>query len=282
MVSSSIRKDGSVRLGRRRDGSVAHLPLSMAFQPIVDISSRTIFAYEALVRGTEQESALDILGQVTPESRAAFDQSCRIKAMILAQQLGIAEQGALLSVNFMPGTDYSAADCFQRTVQAAEWTGFPLTSLMFEISEMESLKDTERLRAISAEYRRHGLTIALDDFGAGNSGLNLLADIEVQVLKLDGRLVRGINFQPRAEEIVRSTAAMAHRLGIQIVAECVETLAEVHILRDAGISLMQGYLFAAPTFESLPEIRWPKEISAHNGTSIKLDGVPSSSLSSVA
>jgi EAL domain-containing protein (putative c-di-GMP-specific phosphodiesterase class I) len=250
----------------------------MAFQPIIDIRRRSIFAYEALVRGTEQESAIAVLGKVTEESRSAFDQSCRIKAMILAQQLGIADQGALLSVNFMPGVTYSAADCFQRTVQAAEWTGFPLNSLMFEISEMESLNDTERLRAIAAEYRRHGLTIALDDFGAGNSGLNLLADIEVQVLKLDGRLVRGIDSQPRAEEIVRSTAAMAHRLGIQIVAECVETRAEVDVLLACGITLMQGYLFAAPTFESLPEITWPEQPVQHHGRSLNLaspTGLPS-------
>lgn len=253
----------------------------MAFQPIVDVRRRTVFAYEALVRGTEQESATDVLGQVTEESRSAFDQSCRIKAMILAQQLGIADQGALLSVNFMPGAHYSAADCFQRTVQAAEWTGFPLPSLMFEISEMESLKDTVRLRAIAAEYRRNGLTVALDDFGAGNSGLNLLADIEVQVIKLDGRLVRGIDSQPRAEEIVRSTAAMAKRLGIKIIGECVETRAEFDILLDCGITLMQGYLFAKPTFESLPEITWPEESLQHR--SMTLDALsPTPGLPSVA
>jgi EAL domain-containing protein (putative c-di-GMP-specific phosphodiesterase class I) len=255
----------------------------MAFQPIVDIKRRTIFAYEALVRGTEQESATDILGQVTEETRAAFDQSCRIKAMILAQQLGLADQGALLSVNFMPGVHYTAADCFQRTVQAAEWTGFPLNSLMFEISEMESLKDTERLRAIATEYRRHGLTIALDDFGAGNSGLNLLADIEVQVIKLDGRLVRGIDSQPRAQEIVRSTSAMAQRLGIQIVAECVETRVEVDILRNCGIYLMQGYLFAKPTFESLPEITWPDDLKRNTVAIDSVDVSPTPpGLSSVA
>jgi EAL domain-containing protein (putative c-di-GMP-specific phosphodiesterase class I) len=252
----------------------------MAFQPIVDIRRRTIFAYEALVRGTEEESAGAILNQITDESRSAFDQSCRIKAMILAQELGIASQGALLSVNFMPGANYSAVDCFQRTVQAAEWTGFPLTSLMFEISEMESLNDTNRLRSIAAEYRRHGLTIALDDFGAGNSGLNLLADLDVQVLKLDGRLVRGIHTQPRAEEIVRSTAAMANRLGIQIVAECVETHAEVDILVDCGITLMQGYLFAKPSFECLPEITWPEAHGQRSSLGLNLAG--RSGLSSVA
>ena len=256
----------------------------MAFQPIVDVKRQTVFAYEALVRGTEQESASAVLNQVTEESRSAFDQSCRIKAMILAQKLGIAEQGALLSVNFMPGSHYSAADCFQRTLQAAEWTGFPLRSLMFEISEMESLNDTDRLRAIATEYRSHGLTIALDDFGAGSSGLNLLADIEVQVLKLDGRLIRGINFQPRAEQIVRSTAAMANRLGIQLVAECVETKAEVDVLLDAGITLMQGYLFAAPTFESLPEIAWPNSQgqSHHSRKVDSMDLTSSNGLPSVA
>jgi EAL domain-containing protein (putative c-di-GMP-specific phosphodiesterase class I) len=63
----------------------------MAFQPIVDVKRHTVFAYEALVRGTEQESASAVLNQVTEESRSAFDQSCRIKAMILAQKLGVAE-----------------------------------------------------------------------------------------------------------------------------------------------------------------------------------------------
>ncbi|HEX6507507.1 MAG TPA: EAL domain-containing protein [Chloroflexota bacterium] len=252
---------------------MAHLPLSMAFQPIVDVAHRSVFAYEALVRGTEQESAGDVLGKITEESRSAFDQSCRIKAMVLATQLDIARQGALLSVNFMPNVGFSPAVCIQRTLQAAEWTGFPLSSLMFEISEMESSRDTARLQTIATEYRRHGLTVALDDFGAGHSGLNLLADLDVQILKLDGRLIRGIDRQPRSEEIVRSTVSMANRLGIQIIAECVETRAEYDILRDLGITLMQGFLFAQPTFESLPQIVWPEErVPRNTVTSIEAPG----------
>jgi EAL domain-containing protein (putative c-di-GMP-specific phosphodiesterase class I) len=258
------------RFGVRRDGSFAHLPLSMAFQPIVDVARRSVFAYEALVRGTEQESAGDVLGQVTEASRSAFDQSCRIKAMILAAQLGIADQGALLSVNFLPGATYSPTACIQRTILAAERTGFPLSSLMFEISEMETVGETDRLQAIAAEYRRHGLTLALDDFGAGHSGLNLLADLDVHVLKLDGRLIRGIDHQPRTEEIVRSTIAMCRRLEVQVVAECVETRAEYDLLRDAGVRLMQGYFFAKPTFEALPSIVWPEDRIVRNPvTSIK-------------
>ena len=241
----------------------------MAFQPIVDVVNRSVYAYEALVRGTEQESAGDVLGKITEESRSVFDQSCRIRAMVLATQLGVAREGALLSVNFMPNVGFSPAVCIQRTMQAAEWTGFPLSSLMFEISEMESSDDTARLQAIATEYRRHGLTLALDDFGAGHSGLNLLADLDVQILKLDGRLIRGIDRQPRSEEIVRSTVAMAARLGVQIIAECVETRAEYDVLRDLGITLMQGFLFAPPSFESLPQITWPEDrLSRHSITAI--------------
>jgi EAL domain-containing protein (putative c-di-GMP-specific phosphodiesterase class I) len=241
----------------------------MAFQPIVDIARRSVFAYEALVRGIDQESAEHMLRQVMPDSVYAFDQSCRVKAITLATELGVAQTGALLSVNFMPNAVYSPAACIRHTIRAAEANGFPLTSLMFEITEMERVRETARLQAIATEYRRHGLTLALDDFGAGFSGLNLLADLDVDVLKLDGRLVRGIDRQPRAEEIVRSTAAMCRRLGVQVIGESVETRAEYEVLRDCGISLMQGYFFARPAFEALPEVMWPEErLSRHSVTSI--------------
>lgn len=251
----------TARCGARLDGSVAHLPISMAFQPIVDVSRRSIFAYEALVRGLEQESASDVLRRITSESRSAFDQSCRIRAMILARQLGIPEQGALLSVNFLPGTTFSPADCIQRTLRAAQETSFPLSSLMFEINEMETVSEIARLQAVATEYRKHGLILALDDFGAGHSGLNVLADLDIQVLKLDGHLIRGIDHNPRAAEIVHSTAVLCRRLNIQMVAECVETREEFDLLRECGINLMQGYFFARPTFEALPEITWPDDRS---------------------
>jgi EAL domain-containing protein (putative c-di-GMP-specific phosphodiesterase class I) len=244
----------------------------MAFQPIVDLARHTVFAYEALVRGVEQESAGDVLRRITLESRSAFDQSCRIKAMILARKLGVTDQGALLSVNFLPGAAYSPSACIQRTLRAAQETGFPCSSLMFEINEMEGVNETARLQAVAAEYRKHGLTLALDDFGAGHAGLNLLADLDIHIVKLDGHLIQGIDRQPRAAEIVRSTTAMCRRLDTQIVAECVETRAEYELLRDCGIHLMQGYFFAKPCFEALPEIAWPDDrISRSSLSSIETD-----------
>jgi EAL domain-containing protein (putative c-di-GMP-specific phosphodiesterase class I) len=243
--------------GACRDGSAEPFSFSMAFQPIVDVADHTVFAYEALVRGPHGESAYSVLSQVTEETRYAFDQNCRVKAITLASKLGVHTQGARLSVNFMPGAVYSPSACIQKTLKTAHETGFPLQNLIFEITEDERVRDTAHLQGIVTEYRKHGFTLALDDFGAGYSGLNLLAELDVDTLKLDMRLVRNVQDHPRSSAIVRSMVELCRELGIRVIAECVETIEEYDLLRSLGIRLMQGYLFAKPMFEGLPEICWP-------------------------
>ena len=105
-----------------RDGLQLPFAFTMAFQPIVDVVAECVFAYEALVRGPNEESAYSILSQVTDENRYAFDQRCRISAITLAGRLGMAQTGALLSINFMPGAVYSPSACIQLTVQRAKAT----------------------------------------------------------------------------------------------------------------------------------------------------------------
>ena len=229
----------------------------MAFQPIVDAERKTVFAYEALARGPQGEPAFQVLSRVTEENRYAFDQSCRVKAITLAAQLGMPEQGAKLSVNFMPGAVYSPAACIQQTLKAARENNFPLANLIFEITEDEKVRETDHLQKIVDEYKKHGFTVALDDFGAGFSGLDLLSELEVDKIKIDARLIRGIDRRPKAAAIVRSVVSLCRELGISVVGECVETVEEYRILRSIGISLMQGYLFAKPMFEALPEVQWP-------------------------
>lgn len=233
----------------------------MAYQPIVDTSTRTVYAYEALVRGLNGESAYSVLSQVTEENRYTFDQNCRVKAITLAAELGLAERGARLSVNFMPGAVYSPAACIQRTLRAARETGFPLEMLTFEVTEDEHVRDTEHLQGIVTEYKKHGFTVALDDFGAGFSGLNLLAELEVDIVKIDLKLIRDIHRRQRAATIVSSIADMGRALGVRIIAEGVEVAEEYEMLRNFGITHMQGYLFAKPMFEGLPEIAWPASAS---------------------
>jgi EAL domain-containing protein (putative c-di-GMP-specific phosphodiesterase class I) len=232
-------------------------PFSMAFQPIVDTEARQVFAYEALVRGVNGESAHSILSQVTAENRYAFDQNCRVAAITLAAKLGLAATEAKLSINFMPGAVYSPAACIQLTLKTAKLVGFPLDRLIFEITEGEEIVDRKHLRSIIEEYRRQGFGVAVDDFGAGYSGMNLLADLPMNIIKLDMDLTRNLQERPAAIAVVRAMVGLAKVLGCRLIAEGVETREEYRRLRECGVELMQGYLLAKPLFEGLPAFTLP-------------------------
>ncbi len=240
-----------------RDGVGQPFPFTMAFQPIVDVDAGEVYAYEALVRAPGGRSAAGAMQQVTKENRYAFDQSCRVTAISLASKLRLQDTDARLSINFMPGAVYSPAACIQLTLRASQEYEFPTDRLIFEVTEGEEVLDRDHLRKIFEEYQKRGFQVALDDFGAGYSGLNLLADCPADIIKLDMELTRHIESRPSARIIVRAMVALGEALGSRIVAEGIETLEEYGTLRDCGVSLMQGYLLARPEVERLPEFRLP-------------------------
>jgi len=224
---------------------------TMAFQPIIDIDSGAIYAYEALVRPTGGGTAMDILSQINEQNRYSFDQGCRVKAIELAARL---EMDALLSINFLPNAVYQPAACLQKTFEAAERAHFPLHHLMFEVTESEPSRDVGHLRTIFEEYKRHGMITAIDDFGAGHSGLNMLADFLPDVLKIDMALTRSIHTDPIRSKITGAIVGLCRSLHIAVIAEGIETLEEAWALRLLGVRLFQGYLFARPLIEQLPEV----------------------------
>ncbi|WP_374730346.1 EAL domain-containing protein [Salinarimonas sp.] len=229
--------------------------ISMAFQPIVDVETARPYAYEALVRDRDGAGgAARVLSRVEPEARYAFDQACRVRAVTLAAALGLAETGALLSINFLPNAVYEPRTCIRRTLAAARRVGFPLDRLMFEVSESERVADDDHLAHIVASYREMGFVTAIDDFGAGHSGLALLARFRPDVIKLDMALVRDIDADPARRTIVRAMVGMTRELGVRLVAEGIETRAESEALARLGVRLQQGYRFARPAFEALPRI----------------------------
>ncbi len=242
-----------------KDGVEQPFPFSMAFQPIVNVLDGSAFAYEALARGPEGQSAAWVLGQVHKANRYAFDQHCRVKAITLAARLGLASQGARLCINFIPGAVYSPVACIQLTLKTAQLVGFPCERLIFEITEDEQVRDRMHLQSIAEEYKRHGFQMAIDDFGAGYSGLNLLADFVPDILKLDMELTRNIDQRPRAQAIVKAISELSKTMGLCLIAEGIETLQEYSALRECGITLMQGYLFAKPQYECLPSFAMPDE-----------------------
>ncbi len=224
---------------------------TFAYQPIVDFHARAIFAHEALVRGVNNESAESILAQVNDKNRYRFDQACRVEAVKGAAQLGIQE---FLSINFLPNAVYEPAACIRSTFEAARKFNFPKERIIFEVIEGEKVTDRPHLINVFEEYRRFGFQTAIDDFGAGYAGLNLLADFQPDILKIDMDLIRGINHSKPKQAIVEGVVHISRQLGIKVLAEGIETKAERDFLLTSGITLMQGYLFCRPTFKAIGKI----------------------------
>ncbi|RVU14989.1 EAL domain-containing protein [Methylobacterium oryzihabitans] len=236
-----------------RDGAPLPFAFTMAFQPILDVDREKVWGYEALVRGEDGQGAGWVLGQVDEANRYKFDQACRVKAIELAGAL-FPDAETKLSINFMPNAVYEPAACIRATLEAAHRVGFARRQIMFEFTENERITDVGHLQRIIAEYRKQGFLTALDDFGAGYAGLNLLASFQPDLIKLDMDLIRGIAASPARQTIVAGVTAMARDLGVTVLAEGVETEAELLVLRAAGIRLFQGYLFARPELARLPAV----------------------------
>ncbi|GHC27808.1 diguanylate phosphodiesterase [Kushneria pakistanensis] len=229
------------------------LPFSftMAFQPIVDLETGNLFAHEALVRGVNGESAWSVLSQVTTQDLYAFDQACRVRAIEMASQLGMTSR---LSINFLPNAVYEPRACIRATLKVAQRVGWSLKDLIFEITENEHVTDRDHLHHIVEEYHEMGFSVALDDFGTGYANLDLLTVLNPHHLKLDRILITGIDSDTRRQCLVRHTQSMAKALNIGLVAEGVETLEEARWLYQQGIMRHQGYYYARPAFEALPEV----------------------------
>lgn len=242
-------------------------PFTMAFQPVVDIQTGQIVAHEALVRGVNGEGAGYVLSQITRQTRYAFDQACRVRAIELASSLGLA---VTLNINFLPNAVYQPEACIQTTLRAAERTGFPLDRITFEIVENEDLADFDHLRRIVSAYKAFGFKVALDDFGSGYSGLSRLAELKPDIVKIDRALITDCSQNVWRLEMITSIVELCRKLAVKVVAEGVENAAEAATLARAGVRFMQGFYFARPAFRSLVSpsaITWPEFLGhTHNDT----------------
>ena len=242
-----------IACGGCRDGEPLPFAFTMAFHPIIDIARGSVWGYEALVRGTEGQSAFEILSQVTEDNRYRFDQACRVKAIEMAARLFPADGAERLSINFMPNAVYEPAACIRSTLEAARRVQFDPRRIVFEFTENEPA-DAAHIQRIVQEYRRIGFGTAIDDFGAGFAGLSLLADFQPDMLKIDMELVRGIDTSLARQAIIAGIMSIARALALTVIAEGVETTGELASLREAGITLFQGFLFAKPQVEQLPAV----------------------------
>ena len=242
----------SLGCARCRNRDPLDFEFTFAYQPIVDLKARAIFGHEALVRGVNGESAASILARVNDDNRYRFDQACRVKAVQGAAELGIRE---FLAINFMPNAVYQPEACIRSTFEAAKKYRFPHERIIFEVTEGEIISNRPHLINIFKEYQRLGFQTAIDDFGAGYAGLNLLAEFQPDILKIDMALVRDIDSSKPKQAIVEGIVYICRQLNIRVLAEGVETRAERDFLSAGGVSLMQGYLFCKPAFQAIGEVK---------------------------
>jgi EAL domain-containing protein (putative c-di-GMP-specific phosphodiesterase class I) len=239
----------------RQRGAVACVPaFSYAFQPIVDVVAREVFSQEALIRGRANEPALRVLDSVPEHAKYKFDEDSRVAAMALAVQLGL---DCHLNLNFLPQGLYASDTSVTSILAAAARHALPIDRVILEVTEGEVIADYAHLGRQLNEFRALGLKVAIDDFGAGYSGLNMLAHFQPDQIKIDMNLVRGIERHGPRQSIVRAVVQVCGDLGIDVIAEGVESLAEYAWFAEHGVYLFQGYLFARPGFESLPRAHFP-------------------------
>lgn len=224
---------------------VTYPAFTIAFQPIVDVNTDcSVFAYEALVRGPEGESASSVLESVPTDQSRAFDLKLRQRAIALAHSLSL---DSCLSLNLSPSVMNDPRYGIRSTLQFAGEFGFSPRRLIFEMTEREPNDDFRMLRRQITFARNRGSRIALDDCGAGYNGLGTIVELQPDIVKLDRLLIHKIDSDPARSQVVSSLADMCEKLGITLIAEGVETSLEAKALQNLGIRLMQGFLFGQPT-----------------------------------
>ena len=229
----------------------ADFEFSFAFQPIVDARTKDIISYEALVRGPKGQPASDVFAQIKKTQFYNFDQTCRDKAIQLASSLHIRKN---LNLNLFPHALYQTELNIRATLQASYQYGFPFENIIFEITESEKITDNKNLVNLIRMYQEFGFQTAIDDFGSGYAGLHLLIEYRPNCIKLDRCLIANVHNDTVRQAVVEGMCLVCSKLNIQILAEGVETIEEYNWLRRAGINIFQGYYFAHPAFEALPDV----------------------------
>lgn len=231
---------------------------SFAFQPIVDANKRRVAGYEALVRGPEQQPATEVLQRIPLGEIAAFDEDGRRMAIALASRLGM--NGNLHLNVALLGQSTQTTQTLDSTLETARLCGVDPHRIVLELKHEATIIDPVALGGQLAAFRQQGLRLSIDDFGSGHAGLALLDHYQPDTISLSMWLVRGIEGHGPRQAILRGLIQTCNDLGIDIIAKGVETSEEYFWLREEGIELFQGYLFARPGFESLPRPMLPADV----------------------
>ncbi len=230
---------------------LSHETLDVHFQPIVSLKKKTIVGVEALARPKEGETGravtpLELFAWAARNGKTVdLDRLCRRKALSAFTPIADTPQHPLLFLNFESSILDLGVQGSGVLTSAVREAGLSPTEIVIEINESKVL-DLEALQRFVETHRAQGFLFALDDLGAGFSNLARIGPLKPEILKLDRSLVEGIENDFHKQEVFKSLVGLGRRVGSLILAEGVETEAEVSTCVDLGADLVQGYYFGRP------------------------------------
>ncbi len=242
-----LHADGRLPRKSELERIILNEAISSVFQPIVELGTSDILGYEALSRGpaaTEFESPLFLL-QVADRTGLTLelDRVFRSNALTSARHLPAASK---LFLNTLPATIYDPDLSPERLHQVLQSLQLSPSRLVFEFSERYVVPNQAMLKEALLGHRDLGVQIAIDDVGAGYSGLDRIAALEPNYLKIDASLVREIDGQRIKRSVLAALVTMASEIGAHVVAEGIETQHERDVLVGLGVRYGQGYHLGRP------------------------------------
>ncbi|HEX4983301.1 MAG TPA: bifunctional diguanylate cyclase/phosphodiesterase [Ilumatobacteraceae bacterium] len=234
-------------------GAVERRELRLYHQPIVEIETGRISGFEALIRWRRDDGTLvppadfifiaEETGLInTIGAWAMLEALTELRRWISE---GIVEETTTISVNVSPRqiADPQFADIVQ---EALTRSGVSPHLLWLEVTESMMLSEPELARSTLRRVRAMGVRLALDDFGTGYSSLSLLQQFPLQRIKIDRAFIQGVADRANDRSLVRTIIAMGSSMGLDVVAEGVESIHQLRVLRDIGCDKAQGYLISHP------------------------------------
>lgn len=235
------------KLSREFFDILAQKQISTLYQPILNCISGRILGWEALSRGPK-DSALHaplMLFDFAEEQGHLFDleKICREKAI---ENLGTLNPGQKLFINIHPRTLIDPKFTPGKTQSILEEIGLSPENIVFEITERHNIKDFHIFHKTLEHYRSQGYKVAVDDVGAGYSGLWTLAKVRPDYIKIDMSLIKGIDRDPVKRALLETSITFADKIGSKVIAEGVETETELTCLLSMNVHCVQGYYISRP------------------------------------
>ncbi|NWA59857.1 diguanylate phosphodiesterase [Pantoea sp. B9002] len=227
-----------------------------AFQPIIDPFARRITSFEALIRTPNGGSPDEYFSAFGGEAIYHADIKSKRLAFSVASKLGIGEHR--LSINLLPMSLVTVPNAVDFLLSEINASGLVPQQVIVEVTENEIISRSDEFAAEVRKLKAAGISLALDDFGAGFAGLSLLSKFQPDKIKIDRELIRDVHKSGPKQAIMHAIIKCCASLEIAVIAEGVEQAEEWMWLEAAGISQFQGFLFAHPLLNGFPAVAWPE------------------------